>query len=339
MLHITNGDSAAGSLRASSLPGVVLPWRDLLHDGPVPAGLALAELQPVRARFVADQGWGVYDDALADFQRRDAMLTNASGEDEIVLWFEHDLYDQLQLLQLLDWYAAHPPQGKLSLICIGAHPEAAIFYGLGQLTPAQLAALCPQRHTVTEAELTLSRAAWAAFRSPDPTALERLLEGDTSALPFLRAALTRHLEEFPDSQSGLALSEKNILRVVAGGAESPRDIFRAAQQSEEAPYLGDWPVWARLATLAEGPTPLVAQLGGSPILPLEQYPPTVDFLAQRLAPTEAGRAALPGQLDWIAAHGIDSWRGGTHLRSPDEVWRWDATTRRLVSPGEGDSAP
>jgi hypothetical protein len=332
MLHITNGDSAAGSLRASGLPGAVLPWRDLLHDGPVPAGLTLEELRPVRARFIADQGWDAYDATLTDFQQRDARLANASDEDEIVLWFEHDLYDQLQLLQLLDWFAAHPPQGRLSLLCIGAHPDVASFTGLGQLTPAQLAALFPQRRTVSAAELTLGQTAWAAFRAPDPTTIERLLAIDMSALPFLRAALTRHLEEFPDTRFGLARSEQNIVQAIADGAERPRDIYRASQRSEETLYLGDWSVWTRLTALAHGPTPLVAQHDGAPFRASTIYPPTDDFLAQRLMVTPAGQEALAGRLDWIATHGIDSWRGGVHLRTPDRVWRWDATSRGLVPP-------
>lgn len=332
MLHVTNGDSAAISLRASGLPGAVLAWRDILHDGPVPAGLTLQELRPIRARFIANQGWGAYDAILSDFAQRDATLLNASNEDEIVLWFEHDLYDQLQLLQALDWFAEHPPRGTLSLLCIGAHPEIANFSGLGQLTPTQLAALFPQRNTVSAAELTLGRAAWAAFRAPTPTAIERLLNGDTSALPFLRAALIRHLEEFPDTRSGLARSEQNTLRAIAGGAERPRDIYRAAQLPEEAVYLGDWSVWARLTALAQGPTPLVAQLDGAPFRISNIYPPADDFLAQRLTLTTAGQVALANQFDWIATHGIDSWRGGVHLRLPDAVWRWDADKRKLVSP-------
>jgi hypothetical protein len=332
MLHVTNGDSASNSLRASGAPGDVLAWRDLLHDGPVPAGLTLDELRPLRARYVTDQGWGVYDAVLADFAQRDATILATNVEDEVVLWFEHDLYDQLQLLQLLDWFAEHPPLERLSLLCIGAHPDVLNFSGLGQLTPAQLAALFPQRHAVSAAELALGQAGWAAYRAPEPTAIERLLNGDTSALPFLRAALTRHLEEFPDARSGLARSEWNILCAIADGAERPRDIYRASQLPEEAIYLGDWPVWARLTVLAHGPTPLVAQLDGAPFRMSDIYPPTDDFLAQRLTLTPAGQEAIAGQLDWIGAHGIDSWRGGAHLRSPDVVWRWDANKRKLVPP-------
>jgi hypothetical protein len=35
-LHVTNGDSAAGTLRATGVVQRIIPWRDALHDGPVP---------------------------------------------------------------------------------------------------------------------------------------------------------------------------------------------------------------------------------------------------------------------------------------------------------------
>jgi hypothetical protein len=91
---VTNGDSVA-----ALLDGEVLPWRDVLHEGPVPPGLRLAGLRAVRARFVADCGWASFDDVLRDFESRDRALEDA---EEVVLWFERDLYDQLQLIQVLD---------------------------------------------------------------------------------------------------------------------------------------------------------------------------------------------------------------------------------------------
>ena len=36
MLHVTNGDNVAGVLVETGLPGEVIPWRDILHVGPVP---------------------------------------------------------------------------------------------------------------------------------------------------------------------------------------------------------------------------------------------------------------------------------------------------------------
>ena len=109
MLHVTNGDSAAGKLRAAGIPGAILPWRDVLHDGPVPAGLTLKQLSERRAAYLGERGVAPADELLAGFRSRDARLEDCRTEDEVVLWFEHDLYDQLQLIQLLDWFADAMP--------------------------------------------------------------------------------------------------------------------------------------------------------------------------------------------------------------------------------------
>jgi len=50
ILNITNGDCTVKLMAAAGIPGVILPWRDVLHDGPVPAGLSLEQLSAVRAK-------------------------------------------------------------------------------------------------------------------------------------------------------------------------------------------------------------------------------------------------------------------------------------------------
>src|SRR5690242_6636378 len=50
-LHITNGESAGITLRRTSLGGAVLPWHDVLHEGPVP-DVERPELRRIRARFL-----------------------------------------------------------------------------------------------------------------------------------------------------------------------------------------------------------------------------------------------------------------------------------------------
>ena len=61
MLHVTNGDCAVEVLRAAGMCGDFLPWRDVLHEGPVDPSLSLADLSVLRARFVADSGWASHE--------------------------------------------------------------------------------------------------------------------------------------------------------------------------------------------------------------------------------------------------------------------------------------
>ena len=106
MLHITDGSVASGLIEAAGIDGEKLAWDDVLHEGPVPAGHALAELSAVRADFIARAGWGERAAVEAKFAARDSRLRAlAPAVGEIVLWFEADLYDQVQLIQVLDLLA------------------------------------------------------------------------------------------------------------------------------------------------------------------------------------------------------------------------------------------
>ncbi len=70
VLHITNGNSADGNIRESGIGGDVLPWRDVLHEGPVPTGVSLDELSRLRANYLADAGAGEQAEVTQDFVDR-----------------------------------------------------------------------------------------------------------------------------------------------------------------------------------------------------------------------------------------------------------------------------
>src|SRR5579883_470687 len=120
-LIITNGDSAAARMREAKIAGEILPWRDILHEGPVPSGLSLEELSKVRAQFLAQRGWVTESELRNAFETRDAVLRDHKRFDEVILWFEHDLFDQLQLLQVLDFFSGEAPREGLYLIQAGKY--------------------------------------------------------------------------------------------------------------------------------------------------------------------------------------------------------------------------
>lgn len=323
MLHITNGDSAADLIKDAVFTGQILAWRDVLHEGPVPAYLELPQLSEVRATYIVAQGWGKLYEVKASFAERDALMRRFREHDEIVLWFEHDLYDQLQLIQLLAWFFQRERGAtKLSLICIGEYPGIHPFHGLGQLTANQMAALFPVRHIVTHKEMKTGFLAWQAFTSPDPTELEKLLATNLTALPFLRHALLRHLQQFPATHNGLARTEQQILAAVAAGKHTPQEIFVFDQAQEEAVFMGDWTLWSYVKRLCEAAEPLLRVENGTRFfLPLDE--PNPEFLAQKFFLTEAGQAVLDGEFDAIELNGMDRWLGGVHLQGYDAAWRWD----------------
>jgi hypothetical protein len=249
-LHVANGHCTTRLIEAAGLPGRTQIWADALHDGPVP-DVPDDELVRVRARVIAS-GLDVTPEAVeADLRHWRAVVDDHAGYDELVLWFEHDLFDQLNLIQLLsrigrDRVVPRP----VSLISIDSYPGHPQFKGLGELTPADIASLFTARVRVTPEQFALAGAAWDAFRSQDRAKLQAFLRQDTTALPFLAAALQRHLDEAPGGD-GLTRSERRLLEQLSRG---PLDIHAAwvgMHEGERAYYITDSSFWSLVKGLAE----------------------------------------------------------------------------------------
>src|SRR6266576_233564 len=327
MLHIHNGDSSANIARQSSLPGEHFAWRESLITGPTPAGVGGNEWRSVRAQHLS-KAYGVdlqeCERGLLDHEKK---LSSFAEHEEVVLWFEHDLFCQTNLLYLLNWFAQEDPGSiKLSLICIGAFPGKENFRGLGELDAEQLASLFPGRQQVTSAQLKLAELAWQAYCSPDPAEIEKVAQ-TADLLPLLAPALRAHLRRFPSTRNGLGRIENKGLELIHGGSKTFMDLFARFGDAEPIYGLGDAQFWLALHSLSDGEQPLIrienGNSGGSELRP--------DIVHNaRFELTEPGKAVLHGDTDFVELHGIDLWLGGVHL-SPENLWRWDAAAGTIVS--------
>lgn len=336
MLHITNGDAVAAGLGKAGIEGRIVPWREDYTEGPVAADMEEASVRGERAQFFGS----VFGIPAAEFaagcaKQEAALAEAAASEDEIVLWFEHDLYDQAMLAQLLhrlsvpDARRQGPPL-RIRLVCIGSYPGIEPFHGLGQLRPEQLAGLYPGRSPVTEEMLALGRRAWEAYAAPDPRELEALLQADTSALPYLRGAFTAHLERFPSVRDGLGRVERAALQAIASGVHGLIPLFGAATDPLPLLGIGDLQFWAMLERLRTGPRPLI-RLSGAETLPRYGGPAPYPGEAVRLTPD--GQDVLEGLADHVRLNGIDRILGGVRLSGAEAAWRWDPASSRLVKTG------
>jgi hypothetical protein len=310
---VTNGDCAADRIAGANTGGEVLPWRDVLHEGPVPAGLDDRGLRAARAEFL---GGDAADRArvLAGLEERDASLDSAAAASggEIVLWFEPDLYDQLQLLQVLERLSRSEPKG----VEVTAVESVA---AIGDLDPAAIRELHAARSSLPADATELAALAWRRFRDPDPTRFEALAARSTPSLPHLAPAIGRHLEELPAVGDGLSRSERQALEALSRGPLPAREAFVAAHHArEERVFLGDLVFYSYLDRLASGEHPLVSLSAG---------PARADTVADL---TDDGRRVLGGRADWIELGGADRWLGGVHLEGRDARWRWDPVAGRVV---------
>ena len=325
MLQIFDGDSSAGTARNANLPGQHLAWREALICGPAPNNLSEAEFLEVRAQHLSSTYGADLHQVRSGLRAQHDALASFQDHEEVVLWFEPDLFCQVHLVYLLNWFAQHElGHTKLSLICIDEFPGVPQFRGLGQLNEEQLASLFPQREAVTGAQLELATRAWQAYSSSDALNLMTLRDSDTSALPFLGRAVVRHLQRFPWTSTGLGRIESSALQLVADGHHLFKKLFPAFSRRESEYGLGDAQLYCALRLMADAPTPVLKQSGRT------EPSDVAGMLLSSFELTDDGREVLAGAQDFVAQNGIDQWLGGVHLLGPEAAWRWDRETEQLL---------
>jgi hypothetical protein len=315
IVHVCNGDSTADSLSLADLPGEIRVWADALDQGPV-LPVSDAEHWKLRGEFLKSRGTTDGEAKLAGYDRG---FDEAAGAEELILWFEHDLFDQLALIRLLARLARRGLPAQLTIVSIDRHPEVPNFLGLGQLRPEQLAELWPRRTPLSRDAIDEAVTAWIAVTAPDPRALPFLTKR-IKALPFLAGAIERQLEEFPDPTSGLSRTERQVLAAVARGEASAGAILAATHAIDPRYPLTDVVLFWTLHTLGR-----CGFLDGAP----EGAPTPAGMKALHVTVTARGREALAGAIERVHECGIDDWRGGVRLSGKGPVWRWDGAQRKL----------
>jgi hypothetical protein len=304
MIHLVSGESTCGTLRETSVPGDKISIDDILMEGPIVDGLQSESSWNQRAEYLERYFTIPKSDYLSGKAKCDGILENSLSHDEIILWFEFDLFCQANLLYLLNWFASRDlKQTRLTLVC------PTVF--LGELPADKLEPLFPTRVEITTNAKQIAQRAWQALSSDDPRAIEQFLLSDTSSLPCLAPALRGHLERFPSTTNGLGIIGQRTLEVLSEGPTVFHKLFPRVNSTPEIRRygMGDLTLQSYLDIWASGASPLVQENG------------IVDI-------TAAGRDVIQNHADAIDLNGIDLWYGGVHL-TPNNLWRWNAATQKL----------
>src|SRR5262249_29845246 len=141
----------------------------------------------------------------------------------------------------------------------------------------------------------LAARAWRAFREPSPEALAALRRTDTSALPYLAAAIDRFLQEYPWTRDGLSRSERRLMRLAESGPIGIAAAFPRMHDGEREYYITDLSLAGLVESLSRTSPPLVevAKVAGGAGRDRWSLQGTV-------ALTDAGREVLAGRRDRVA---------------------------------------
>lgn len=303
-LHIVSGITVTNVMKQAKLTGDFLVWQDFLHEGPIPKNFSLQQLSKIRAHFLSEYNYVNLNKALQIFEYRNSILEKHKNYKEIILWFEQDLYDQLQLLQILDWFEAHLSKNvKISLIVTDGHFAEHSFQEIQEALQ--------QKNTMTNKHFRLAKKIWLALSHTTPLLWFELLNQPMSELPSIKNSIQRLLEEYPNTLNGLSrTAHQALITILKGEKRQKQDIFIESQKQEEEPYIADIIFWKILEDFAK--YKLI----------------TVNENSNNIYITDLGRDILTGKKNWITIKNTNHWIGGVHL-SDDNLWCWDIQKKTI----------
>ncbi len=321
-VHIRCGSDIRNGLTIAGLEGRFLEFADPFCVGPVPA-LPIQEHIAGRAAFVSAAFGLAPADALARMKREYTALETLRDFRRIVLWFEHDSYDQLILAYLLRHLGAAGLDAQIELIAVDDVPGVERFIGIGQLAPELLAWLWESRIPLGESQFELGSRVWQAVTAPTPEPLYHIARAGTPEIPLMAPALLRHLCELPDRRTGLGLTERLILEIVREKGPLPlgRVYSELMREREPLPYLGDAMFHWVARELADGDAPL---------LQIAAVPDGEFWFHDETRLTHSGERVLEARLNRLDLTPPTRWIGGVQIAAGNDCWCWDEQGDRPI---------
>lgn len=240
LLHITNGDIFTQKLKSLKIKGDIITWREMLCEGKTLTNVGSETFWKARFEFL-NKNYKVSKSRFIEKTLKEyRSLCNHKQQDKIVLWFEYDLFCQINMLAVLSWLKTHRKYAEISLVCSGKEDETDQMYGLGDLNDEQLQNLYENRLVLTQDDIEYADYVWQLYCSDNPIRLENLGDYQQYQFTYLSDAIANHLKRFPSIKNGLNHMENNILQLAVDRKPASKKAFLGTiLQNQGALGFGD----------------------------------------------------------------------------------------------------
>lgn len=241
-IHVLNGDSTAKTFEKSGIKGAVVVWRELLCEGPLEIEVGSDEFWMKRYSYFENEigttRLEYYDKTIQEIVK----LEDVSNYSEVVLWFEYDLFCQVNLMALctylLDNYVK---KANYYLICTGNEEGKKQLKSLSDYSSSNFKQLYEDKITLSKSSLLFAKESWKLYVENNFNKLKEFNFNQNSKFKYLQRAINQHLLRFP-SKNGLNQIDNKILTIIDSNLFSAKEIVLnlLKWQNEETVYgFGD----------------------------------------------------------------------------------------------------
>ena len=213
LLHITNGDNFTEKLKTLKLDGDIITWREMLCEGKTLPDVGSESFWKTRFDFL-NKTYNLSKSKFIEFTLKEyRSLCNHKKQDKIVLWFEHNLFCQINMIAVISWLKTHREYAEISLICSGKEDDTDKLYSLNELNNEQLQNLYEKRTVLSRDDIEYADYVWQLYCSDNPIRLENLTDFGNYQFQYLDDCIKNHLKRFPSISNGLNEIENKLLRI------------------------------------------------------------------------------------------------------------------------------
>lgn len=234
ILHILNGDSSKNLFPTREINGEIVVWREALVQGPLFYLLGSELFWEMRSQFI-ERAYGsklfeYKNKVIQEFQKIKRFQGN-----EIVLWFEYDLFCQINMIAIISYLLRSKKSKKISLVCIGDYPGHSKRVGLGEIPAENYPKLFKNRIKLEKEDLLLADRAWMAFCGKE---IEKFEQMRSNNFKYLTEALVAAKSLFRQKEKLSPLS-LHILKMIENDNINESQLIRRLLKEDTALGFGD----------------------------------------------------------------------------------------------------
>ena len=213
ILHITNGDMTTNYLKKLKFSGDFITWREMLCEGKTTTDVGSETFWKNRYDFFKTS-YKISKQKFIDYTVKEyRSLCNHKNQKEIVLWFEHDLFCQINMLAVISWLKRYRKGYHISLVCSGKVKGSKKMFALPELNQEQIQNHFKNRIALKQDDIEYADYIWQLYCSDSPLRLETVYKfNPMSPFKYLASAIEAHLKRFPSIENGLNNVENTILK-------------------------------------------------------------------------------------------------------------------------------
>ncbi len=233
--NILNGDSLAHSFPDAKIEGDIIVAREALIDGDL-SGDNLNDFWRTRARHHGATETEYHSYVVKEFEK----IINAPDNSEFNLWFEYDLFCQVNMWFIISIINSLSINKKVYAVYTSYldRNDKQFWNGFGQATPGELQICFADRIFLNENDLQFGQELWQAYKSNDLEELIRLAKNESQAFPYLQDIVKAHVERFPkDGKEGRP--ERVLMEITKNISTDFHEVFKEFWRRESIYGFGD----------------------------------------------------------------------------------------------------